>query len=100
MKREIPIIITFVCGLLMVIDYFVPHPPFGELSALFQTWFMIIASFAIFLGILALSKVNFEKIYRKKEGFEMPFAKKCQIDPNVSKDRNFVLYSKTVLEKF
>ena len=53
----------------MIIQNFVPHPPLGGLSALFEVWFTIIFSFAIILGILALSKINIEKIYRNKEGY-------------------------------
>jgi hypothetical protein len=69
MKREIPIIITFLTGILMIIDFFVPHPPFGGLSSLFEIFFTIIFSFATILGILALSKINIEKIYRKREAY-------------------------------
>jgi len=69
MRREIPIIITFVTGLLMVIDYFVPHSPFGGLSGRFEVFFTILFSLATILGILALSKINIEKIYQKRPGY-------------------------------
>jgi hypothetical protein len=69
MKREIPLIITFLTGVLMIIDFFVPHWPFGGLSSLFEIFFTIIFSFATILGILALSKINIEKIYRKREAY-------------------------------
>lgn len=69
MKREIPLIITFVAGIAMIISFFVPHWPFGELRDVFQSWFIIIASFAIILGVGSLLKVNGVKISRGAPGW-------------------------------
>lgn len=72
MRREIPLIITSVSGLVFAISYFIPHWPFGESEAIFGDWISIVQAFAIWLGALNLIKVSYEKISRKREGY--PFA--------------------------
>lgn len=67
MRREIPLIITTVAGLVFAISFFIPHWPFGEAESIFADWIAIIQAFAIWLGALNLMKVSFEKIYRKRE---------------------------------
>jgi hypothetical protein len=66
MKREIPLIITFVAGIVFVIQYFVPHYPFDKFETLFSDWFAIVQAFAIWLGALNLMKISLQKIARKR----------------------------------
>lgn len=66
MRREIPLAITFVVGVVYVIAYFIPHYPFDRFEAWFTDWFSIVAAFAIWLGALNLMKISFIKIFRKK----------------------------------
>ncbi len=67
MRREIPLLITAIAGIGFVIQYFVPHYPFGKLSDWFSDWFSIVGACAIILGVLNLLKVSSEKVFRKKE---------------------------------
>ncbi len=69
MRREIPILITSVAGLVFAISYFIPHSPFGKAETIFGDWVTIVQAFAIWLGVLNLLKVTFEKIFRKTEGW-------------------------------
>ena len=66
MRREIPLIITSIAGLVFAISYFIPHWPFGEAESIFGDWISIVQAFAIWLGTLNLLKISFDKIYRKK----------------------------------
>ena len=66
MRREIPLLITAVAGIGFVIQYFVPHFPFGQLSDWFADWFSIVGACAIILGSLNLLKVSSEKILNQK----------------------------------
>jgi hypothetical protein len=66
MRREVPMIITMVAGLVFAISYFIPHEPFGSSETIFTDWITIVQSFAVWLGILNLTKVSLEKIQRKK----------------------------------
>jgi len=69
MRREIPLIITSVAGLVFAISYFIPHQPFGESESMFGDWVSIVQAFAIWLGALNLLKVSVEKIQHRREGW-------------------------------
>lgn len=66
MRRQIPLLITFFVGSILIISEFIPHKPFSGISTKLENWFMIIAGFAIILGQLNLFKVNLIKISRKQ----------------------------------
>ncbi len=66
MRREIPLLITGIVGIVFVLQYFIPHPPFNNMSNWFSDWFSIVAAFAIWLGALNLMKISFQKIFRRK----------------------------------
>ena len=68
MRREVPLIITSIAGLVFAISYFVPM--LGETENLFGDWVSIVQAFAVWLGLLNLSKVSLDKIYRKREGWQ------------------------------
>lgn len=67
MKREIPLIITFLAGIAFVISHFIPHWPFNEVENLFNDWFAIIAAFAIWLGALNLLKISALNVSRRNK---------------------------------
>ena len=67
MRREIPLLITAVAGIAFVIQYFIPHFPFGNMVNWFADWFSIVGACAIILGSLNLLKVSAEKVFKKKE---------------------------------
>ena len=66
MRREVPLLITGIVGIAFVLQYFIPHWPFSQLTSWFSDWFSIVAAFAIWLGALNLLKISFQKIARKK----------------------------------
>ncbi len=69
MRREVPILITSIAGLVFAVSYFIPHFPFGRAESIFGDWVNIVQAFAIWLGVLNLLKVSLEKIFRKSEGW-------------------------------
>jgi len=70
MKRTIPMIITFIVGMLIIISEFVPHKPFGPIAGTLESWFLIIAGFAIILGVLSLIRMNGIKIQTKAQNWQ------------------------------
>lgn len=66
MRREIPLLITGIVGIVFILQYFIPHPPFNKMSDWFSDWFSIVAAFAIWLGALNLMKISFQKVYRRR----------------------------------
>ncbi|MDH4156789.1 MAG: hypothetical protein OEW00_05890, partial [candidate division Zixibacteria bacterium] len=66
MRREIPLLITGVVGVVFVVQYFIPHFPFNKMNDWFSDWFSIVAAFAIWLGALNLMKISALKVINKK----------------------------------
>jgi len=66
MRREIPLLITGVVGVIFVLQYFIPHAPFNQFNNWFSDWFSIIGACAIWLGALNLIKISADKIYRRR----------------------------------
>ncbi len=69
MRREIPLLITAVAGIVFVIQYFIPHAPFNHLDGWFSDWFSIVQACAIVLGSLNLLMISGQKIAGRKEGW-------------------------------
>lgn len=69
MQRLLPRIITFVCGLFLAIQYFIPHKTSEKVYETSLDWLIIVGIFAIVLGILSLVSVHLEKIRRKGQGY-------------------------------
>lgn len=69
MKKQIPLIITFIAGMVMVLQFFIPHRPFSDLQQLFNSWFLIITVFAMILGLGNLLKVHTKRLQRKPKGW-------------------------------
>ncbi len=70
MRLMVPLAITFTAGMIMVLNFFIPHQPFKFLGDNLQEWFMIVASAAIFLGALNLMHVHLRKIRLKLRNWE------------------------------
>lgn len=69
MKNNVPLLITFIAGMVMIVQYFVPHPPFSSIQQVFNTWFLIITVFAMTLGIGNLMKIHIERVRRQRGGW-------------------------------
>ncbi len=69
MRKTIPLLITAVVGLVLVIAYFIPHPPFDELREDFSIFFDIIASMAFILGGGNLIRMHGNRISRREKGW-------------------------------
>jgi hypothetical protein len=70
MKREVPLMIAGIVGIVLVIQYFIPHTPFGTLNEVFADWFSVIEAAAILLGVLNLIKVSGDKIYKLQKDWQ------------------------------
>lgn len=66
MRRQIPMTITLIVGVVFVVQYFIPHFPFNRMNNWFSDWFSIVQACAIWLGALNLMKISFLKVFGKK----------------------------------
>ena len=69
MKRNLPLVFAFFCGILVIASDFIPHRPFSQMIDTLQNWFMIITGFAILLGQVSLFQSNISKIKAKESGW-------------------------------
>ncbi|RME22015.1 MAG: hypothetical protein D6798_16815 [Deltaproteobacteria bacterium] len=68
MKRTLPLIITFLVGIFMVGEFFIPHYRYRIWTAEFLEWGLILAAAAFLLGLINLVQVNLPKvIHRDKD---------------------------------
>jgi hypothetical protein len=65
LRRRLPLIITFIMGMMMIAAVFIPHAPFNEAEDKLSVFFDIIAAVAFILGGGNLIKIHGDKISRK-----------------------------------
>ena len=65
MRVRVPIIIAFVMGVAMFVQFFVPHPISQAFADEMETWTRLIAGFALALGIGSLIQTHLLKIRRR-----------------------------------
>lgn len=69
LRRQLPLLITMVTGLLFAAQYYVPHPVSEQLLTSVTKWLQIIGGFALVLGITSLFQLHAAKIRRKEPGW-------------------------------
>ena len=68
-QRTLPILITFVFGVALVLQYYVPHPASESFLHEISVWNQIIAGFAIILGVGSLLSTHYLKIKHQESGW-------------------------------
>jgi len=68
-KRQLPGILVFVVGILLVVQYYIPHPWSSEVLGESNRWVRIIQNAALLLGVASLVGNHYRKIARKQAGF-------------------------------
>ena len=71
LKRTVPLIITFLTGIIMIVAFFSGPalPSIKSLEDTFPKWIQIIMSFTMLLGAFSLLQINLQKIGRKSDGW-------------------------------
>jgi hypothetical protein len=68
-KRIIPTVIAMAIGLIVLLDFFLDNLYLNALGQAFVDWAVILAAFALILGVLNLMIVHFKRIRHRKEGW-------------------------------
>lgn len=66
MRRELPLAICFLMGVMMTVQFFIPHAYSQWLFDNMLKWLIIVFTFAMVLGILNLIKIHVQKIQRRR----------------------------------
>ena len=68
MRREVPNVVTFVSGILFLLDYFIKIPYVSEnVVGQFLDWAIIVAAFALILGAANIFRIHIYKIVKGKK---------------------------------
>ena len=68
-RKEIVVIITSFCGLLVMFDYFLTLPQsLSSLATAITTWGLIIGNFAFALGLINITRVHYTTINKRTPG--------------------------------
>jgi len=70
MRREIPMIVAFVAGVIIILEFFVPA--LTPVSSRIQNWYLVVVAFAILVGAFNLLRLNYMKIRHRRT--DWPFA--------------------------
>jgi hypothetical protein len=69
MKRSIPLLVCLVMGMVMIIQFFIPHPVSLQFGSMIYKWVIVLTAFALVLAIGNLIRHHGLKIKNKKEGW-------------------------------
>ncbi len=69
LKRTIPLAIVFFTSVLLIIAFFIPHRPFGDLESRFLNWYTIVAGFTMLLGLDSLTRHHLVIVFRRRPGW-------------------------------
>jgi hypothetical protein len=69
-SRGIPMIITFIVGILMIISYYFGSSVVAlkDASTVVQKWTVIVAAFALIIGLVNISRIHVNHIIRRTKG--------------------------------
>ncbi len=67
MRREIPLVITFLAGIIYVINYYFNVPAISTMKASLDNWVLIVSAFGCLLGILNLTRIHSKNISAKRD---------------------------------
>lgn len=69
MRRQIPLLICFLTGIFMLIQFFIPHPAFTDIYKGVLRWARIIGVFALVIGVGTLAKLHYGRIAGRSPGW-------------------------------
>jgi hypothetical protein len=69
MKKQIPVLLAIAAGLYPVVAFFIPTRGVTRFNQTLDEWMVIIASFALLLGIVSMIQVNLAKVRRRTRGW-------------------------------
>lgn len=67
MRSTVPLVLTFLVGIFMVGEYFIPHWRYHQWTAVLLEWGLILAAAAFLLGLFNLIQVNLPKVVNRDE---------------------------------
>lgn len=73
MRMRVPLVIGFLTGMFMLVQFFVPHQRPREIAQMMMDWGMIIGTFALVLGLGSLLRTHVDKIRQRRPYYGYSF---------------------------
>ena len=73
MRRQVPLILCFVFGIVMIFTQFIPHSISQSLHQEVRQWYLIILPFALVFSSIALIRTHIMRIRRRTEHWRYSF---------------------------
>lgn len=67
MRKEVPLIITFLAGAFFIADYFIPHTGFSNRAQDINGWAIIVVAASYILGVFNILRINYSRIANKEK---------------------------------
>lgn len=69
MRRSLPLAICLIMGIVMMVQFFVPHPISVGFYDLTTKWIRIVSAFALVLGVGSLMLYHLDRLQRRRPGW-------------------------------
>ena len=73
MRRQVPLILCFVFGIVMIFTQFIPHSSSQSLHQEVRQWYLIIFPFALVFSTITLIRTHITRIRRRTEHWQYSF---------------------------
>ncbi|MFP3952015.1 MAG: hypothetical protein ACLFVP_07770 [Candidatus Bathyarchaeia archaeon] len=73
-KRDIPLVITFLVGIIAVLDYYTVIPAVTDTFTVIKNWGVVLQAFALGLGAVNLLRVHGRRISERRGAYEWLFS--------------------------
>jgi hypothetical protein len=69
MKQRIPIAISFITGIFIIVAFYFPNGPVGDIEQRTLVWFAVVIGISMVVGVESLLRVNLQKVAQLKKGW-------------------------------
>jgi len=70
MKKEVPLAITLILGLLYIVaNYFTGNPTLASLKSNLDTWYLAVAAWTVAIGMVNLAQIHGRRVSQKRDGW-------------------------------
>ncbi len=74
MKQRIPLTISFIAGIFIILTFYFPNSPLGDIEQHTLVWFAIVVGISMVVGVESLVRINVVKIMKQKQGWAYSLA--------------------------
>ncbi|MFH0848888.1 MAG: hypothetical protein V1857_05250 [archaeon] len=68
-RRNLPLMITFIIGMLVISDYYIKVPSFNKAVSDAMVFVLVVASFAVIIGTATATRIHARNVIRRRTGW-------------------------------